>query len=63
MDGQFDLVVVGSALLTLRPRDPGLAWMMARSLAARLRSSLHFGSRHMWSMRVMRRCDRRVWRS
>jgi hypothetical protein len=26
MDGQFDLVVVGSALLTLRPRGPGLAW-------------------------------------
>jgi glyoxylase I family protein len=26
MDGQFDLVVVGSALLTLRPRGPGFAW-------------------------------------
>jgi catechol 2,3-dioxygenase-like lactoylglutathione lyase family enzyme len=54
---------VGSSLLTLRPRGPGLAGMMVRSPPVRLLSSARSGSRHIWSMRVMRRCDPKVWRS
>ena len=54
---------VGSALLTLRPRGPGVAWEMVRSLPVRLLSSSLSGSRHIWSMLVMRRCNPRGWRS
>jgi catechol 2,3-dioxygenase-like lactoylglutathione lyase family enzyme len=51
---------VGSALLTLRPRGPGLRGTMVRYLPVRLPSSSPSASRHIWSTPATKRCSPRA---